>query len=130
MDQVPFQQLVDVTALPMKLDPSIQTIASAIDVYLLACEQQFSGKHHQARKRTCLRRFVAHLATRQHSLSLADLTLADGQQFLAAVVNATDGTSLSPSIRKGYKSTLRTFSRFLYQTGLTLTDVFFELYIK
>jgi hypothetical protein len=129
VEYVPPQIVVDVSVLSLKVDPSTLTIPEAIEIYIDAYNQQFANVHHQVRKRTYLRRFLTYIAAHHHSLQLADFTLADGQGFLDALVNLQNGTPLSRPIREQPKSTLRTFSRFLYQAGLLCEDIFFALAI-
>jgi hypothetical protein len=120
--------VVDVSVLSLKVDPSTLTIPEAIAIYVDAYNQQFANAHHQARKHRHLHRFLAHLIASQHSLFLADLTLADGQGFLDKLVKQ-DGTPFAPSVRQDHQSTLRTLSRFLFQLGLTATDVFSQFHV-
>ena len=123
---MPPQLVVDVSVLSLKVDPSTFTVREAVELYVATYNQQFANVAHQVRKRTRLQRFLTHLEASHHSMHVADLTLADGQGFLDALVKQ-DGTPFASSVRQDHQSVLRTFSRFLYQAGLLCEDIFFAL---
>lgn len=127
IDQVPQRMLVDVTQLSTVQYQTITSIPEAVDLYLAVFGQQFTGSHGPARKQYYLYRFIAQLKAENHSMRLTDLTLNDGRQFLASLVNAYDGTPLSQYGLGRYKSALRTWSRYLFQSRLLTDDIFFHL---
>ena len=63
-------------------------------------------------------------------MKLADLTFEDGLAFLDSMTHAYQGTVMSPQTKKRYKCALRSFSRFLANTGLLHDDLFFSVTIE
>jgi hypothetical protein len=105
----------------------VETIEEAVELYLAAFRQQFTGQYQLRRRADRLSRFVTYLKEQNHSLRLVDLTYEDGRAFLDTRVNDYTGGPLSPSIWKGYKSALRSLSRFLRNAQLL---IFFDLMVE
>jgi site-specific recombinase XerD len=108
----------------------VETIEEAVQLYLEAFSQQFTGEHGVHKKRLFLGRFVTFLKSQGHSMKLADLTLEDGQDFLDSLTHTLHGGKLSPTTKKRYKCALRSFSRFLANSDFLEQDLFFTLIIE
>ena len=91
----------------------IETIRSAVEMYINAFGKQFTGKHGVSRKTLYLHRFVAYLVDQGHSMKLADLTAEDGHNFFASLNHAYNSAPMSPQTEKRYKCALRSLGRFL-----------------
>jgi hypothetical protein len=107
----------------------VETIEEAIELYLERFQQKFTPHNYKQRERH-LRRFTEYLKDTGHSMRLQDLTYADGKGFMDTLTNARTGERLSLTIRKDYKSALRTLSRFLVQSSILKVNVFFELRVE
>jgi site-specific recombinase XerD len=127
IDQVP--QSMQVQPIHSTRQAHVDTIEEAVQMYLEAYSKQFSGQHGPYRKRLFLDRFVTFLKEQGHSMKLADLTLEDGQSFLDSLANTFHGGRLSSGTKKGYKCALRSFSRFLANSGFAEGNLFFSLTI-
>jgi hypothetical protein len=55
------------------------------------------------------------------------LAVANGQDLLEQLVNARDGSPLSPGKKKQYRGALLSFSRFLRKSWIVEEDLFFSL---
>jgi site-specific recombinase XerD len=112
---------------PVDNSTPVATIAEAIELYLVASRVQFLGQHGAQRKARWLDRFLNYLKEQHHSGQLTDLALRDGQAFLDTLGHAYHGISMSVYTKTRYKSTLRSFSRFLVKSHIIEEDVFFLL---
>ena len=112
---------------PPTILPPVSEIKEAVELYLTAYRHQFPGPLAAKVRGELLSRFLEYVQAHHHSMQLADLDFADGKAFLGTLVNAYTGAPLSLSIRTGYKSALRSFSRFLVKSNLVEEDVFFAL---
>lgn len=74
--------LVDVTDLPTKVEPSIQTVAEVIDVYLAARGNQFTGKHRQVRLAIDERNEITFQTSCSHRDATLQLYTHDGSAIL------------------------------------------------
>lgn len=124
-DQVPDTQLVA----PRAETVLVETVEEGIALYLEGFSEKFTERNY-ARRARHLRRFVEYLKGTGHSMRLQDLTHGDGVEFLEKLSNARTGKRLSLAIKQDYKSALRSFSRFLVQSGVLKSDVFFELTVE
>ena len=104
-----------------------QTLEDAVELYMERYAQRFIGERAQRRRREVLERLLRFLHEQQGAVSPADLTLEDGQAFMASLIKADTGKPLMRSSKKKFRSGLRTFSRFLYDSWLIEQDVFREL---
>lgn len=111
----------------MDMPRQVKDVEEAIELYLAAFREQFTGVHGAYRRRYALSRFLGYLRGQNHSLNLIDLKFEDGQEFLDSLHNAYTGAPITRAIKKQYKSALRSFSRFLLNTGLVKSDLFFTL---
>lgn len=128
IDAVPAQSRVAVKGLSEQALENIVTIPQAIQLYLQTFAQQFTSALTLHRKGLWLQRFVEYLQGQGHSMLLADLTLADGKNFLDSLIHAYAGSAISPQTKRRYISALRTFGRFLFDSGLCRDDLFFSLH--
>lgn len=80
--------------------PSVTDVEAAIALYLTAFRQQFRGQREVDRRAGRLARFLTYLQVQQHSMQLAELTYADGQEFLNTLLNVYTGEVPSLSVRK------------------------------
>lgn len=112
---------------PVDIPQQVESVEEAIDLYLAAFREQFMGVHGADRKRWALSRFLAYLQAQNHSLRLAELTVADGEAFLDSLHHAYTDMPMSLQTSTRYKSALRSFSRFLFHAELMQEDVFFAL---
>ncbi len=106
------------------------SVDDAIQLYLDASSQQFTGKHGLTRKRQYLHRFRNHLKDRGHTLQTADFSLEDGQRFIDGLTNKFTGAPVSDDKRNRYKGALRSLSRFLFHGGTINQDVFRDFKVQ
>ena len=110
-------------------EAEVQRIDQAITAYMSKYRQQFTALNADRREQ-CLKRFLRYLKSVNHSLQVSDLMSADGKAFLDSLVNTYTGEELSLAIKDDYKGALRSFSRFLADSRIVQTDVFFALKVE
>jgi hypothetical protein len=103
---------------------TIETVEGAIDVYMQAFHEKFQSPAGRRQRRICLRYFQRYLVSQGHSMKLMELTIRDGQGFIDNLRNHYNGLPLKPSELKKYRSAIRSFSRFLHQSGIIEENVF------
>ncbi len=104
----------------------VETLEEGLAIYMERFRKQFSTSGAE-RREWDIKRFFRYLKSQGHSMKLSALTYADGKGFLDNLVNANDGSELSQAKKEDYKSALRSFSRFLADSGIIQEDVFFAL---
>lgn len=112
---------------PMNIDGSakqVETVNQAIKVYLQAFQQKFQSREGTRHRIRSLAMFLQYLTSQGHSLKLQDLTLTVGGGFLHSLTNNYDGMPLKAASKTKYWNAIRSFSRFLYQTGLIKENIF------
>jgi hypothetical protein len=85
IDAVPQSMQVQPTRTTRQVN--VETIEEAVQLYLEAFGEQFTGEHGVHKKRLFLGRFVNFLIAQGHSMKLADLALEDGQDFLESITH-------------------------------------------
>jgi hypothetical protein len=115
---------IDATLVKSKELDHIVTVEDAIQLYLTTFPKQFSGKDTLKKKCRILNRLLEHLRQRGHAQLVSDITREDGQSLLDSLQNSYTSGGLKQGTRHRYGSILRTFSRFLFDTGLHPDDVF------
>lgn len=116
--------LVDATLIRQNSLVDIVTVEDAISLYLTTFSQQFFGQDTLKKKRRILNRFLKYLQQSRHSQLIDELTTEDGQLFMDSLDNIYTGRRLTAGTRRRYGGVLRTFGRFLFDTGLHEDDVF------
>jgi site-specific recombinase XerD len=99
-------------------------VDGAIEVYLRAFQQKFQSREGRRHRQRSLELFLQYLTTQGHSLKLTDLTPADGRGFLQSLTNHCDGRPLKATSKTKHWNAIRSFSRFLYQTGTIRENIF------
>jgi intergrase/recombinase len=106
---------------------AIESVQEAIEIYLEAFGQKFQSSKGRIQRKICLQYFQQYLVTQGHSMKLKDLTVNEGQVFIDSLVNHYNGLRLRPSEIQKYRSALRSFSRFLHQTGIIEENIFLAI---
>lgn len=106
----------------------IRMVDEGIAVYMSAYKRQFNAMTVDLRKRE-LQRCLRYLRSQNHSMRLSEMTFADGQGFLDALVNHFNDAELSRVKKLDYRAALRSFSRFLVGSKVIEDDVFVGLVI-
>jgi hypothetical protein len=73
----------------------VNTVEEAIALYMEAFRSKYNSQLHAQRREWNLGRFVDFLRSRGHTVRLAELRMADAQDFLDRLVNARNGAALS-----------------------------------
>jgi site-specific recombinase XerD len=102
-------------------------VEDAVELYMGRFVRRYTNEREQRRRRETLERFLHFLQQRGGPVVPTDLTREDGQAFMASLIKSNTGKPLAPSSQMRFLSGLRTFSRFLYDSGLIEEDVFREL---
>jgi site-specific recombinase XerD len=105
----------------------IKTVDEAIEVYLQAFQQKFQSCEGRRHRKRSLEMFLQYLTTQGHSLKLQDLTPTDGCGFLDNLTNHYDGRPLKAASKTKHWNAIRSFSRFMHQTGLIEENIFLIL---
>jgi site-specific recombinase XerD len=127
VDNVASTYYVDTPDATENLSKDVETVEEAIEVYLRAFHEKFQSPAGRRQRRICLRYFQRYLVSQGHAMKLKELTITDGQGFIDSLVNHYNGLPLKPSEIKKYRSAIRSFSRFLHQTGIIEKNIFLAI---
>lgn len=128
VDQVSREHQISATVADYPDMATITTIDDAIVFYLEVFANTYSSKLMVRRRTNFLRRFQKQVKDGWGINLLEELTYDMAQQCVDQMVSARNGKPISDDTRKDYKSAVRGFGRFLYQSGLIVDDIFFELH--